>query len=154
MLTKSFRRAARAALLAPIFFLAACSDDPVRVDDHDHAEEVEQVRVYVTPPGQTEYSRVLGLSVTAHELEVASGANAIRVEWLDHDGDVVTGLDGEFRLEFANLPAGVTFMRSSAFSGTLQVEGPIGAGAARLELFHVEENHGDFTVTVSFQSLP
>lgn len=144
------RRTARAALLVSVFALAACSDDPVRITDDAHGDEVERLRLYVTPPGIAEYSYLMSQSATAHEVEITAGVNAIRVEWLDEHGDMVTGLEEDFRLNFGNLPTGIVFTPTGPFAGTLTVEETIGISAATLELFHIEEGHPDFSVAVEF----
>jgi hypothetical protein len=149
-MTSSLTRLLRAAILAPAFVLAACSDDPVRVDDHDHGEEVEAVRLFVTRPGDTEYSVELEPAATPHDISIDYGDNAIRVQWLDHDGNVVGGLDQEFRLELTNLPAGYTFARTGKFTGTLNVSPSPASGTTLIDLFHEEEGHGDFSVAIRF----
>lgn len=146
----TFSRFIRAAVLAPAFILAACSDDPVRIDDHDHGGEVEAVRIHLFHAGVPEVPQDLEPSVTPHDLILHVGDNTIHVEWLDHDGDVISGLDHDFRLELENLPGGITFTPTSAFTGTLTVTEPMGTGVSLIELFHIEEGHGDFSVSVSF----
>lgn len=145
-------RAVRAGLVFLAVAALACSKDPVRVDDHDHGEEVDAIRVTVTRAGGVqEVHDGLEPSAVPHEIELDIGANQIVVQWLDHDGHVISDLGSEFALEIDGLPAEMTFTSTGQFAGTITVTGvPTGPSTSVVELYHIDEGHGDFTVAVSF----
>lgn len=147
MITRAFGSRLRFLALAPSLVLA-CSDDPVRVE-HDHGTEAEAMRLHVTPTGGAEVSYDLAPRLMPHRVPVAVGDNTLRVEWLDHDGEVVTDLD-HFELVVEGLPDGMTFTPTSEWSGTLSVEPTAGSASTRFELYHHDHGHGELTVTVSF----
>lgn len=149
-------RIVRTGLVLLAVTALACSKDPVRVDDHDHGEEVEAVRVTITRPGGgMDVHDGLEPSTVPHEIEVDLGVNQVAVQWLDHDGHVVTDLGSDFALEIDGLPAEMTFASTGQFSGTLTVTGnPASPSTSMIELFHIPEGHGDFSVSVSFIIIP
>lgn len=131
-----------AAVIAALA-LAACSDS---TDPGDPEPEVAEMVVTIDGTAYTAGASGFGAQIAS----VGGDAVAVSAAFLNDEGDpdpAVTGAD--FQLSVAGnadggpLPAGVTFTRTGAFTGTLTV--PEGETATIfLGLFHVEEEHDDF----------
>lgn len=128
------------ALATLMLGLGACKDS-TGPDDHGHAEEVHAMRITLAN----------GTSVTVGEtgtvtgtLTIPSGvATAFTVTFLDDDGVVVDDLKATEYQASVSPNAGITFVRTGAFTGTLQ-GATAGTVTVRFGLFHIEESHDDF----------
>ena len=130
-----------ASALAMPLAAAACGDDPAEPHD-DPAENVTAVRL--TIGAQTVTVRTSG--VTGGPVVLSVGSNLVSAVFLDRDGDVVGGLQDEFELHIESPVSSITFTRSSAFAGSLNATQAGAATTLTVELFHIEEGHGDFEV--------
>lgn len=147
--------AVRAGLMLLAVAALACSSDPTRVEDHDHGDEVDAVRVSITRPSGASDVYELERATIPHEIALEVGENPITVQWLDHDGDVITDLGSDFALEIEDLPAEMTYTSVEQFSGIIAVtEAPAVPVTSMIELFHISGGHGDFSVAVSFTVAP
>ncbi|MBM3899712.1 MAG: hypothetical protein FJ362_06105 [Gemmatimonadetes bacterium] len=120
--------------------LGACKDS-TGPDDHGHAEEVHAMRITLAN----------GTSVTVGETGTVTGtltiprgvATAFTVTFLDDDGVVVDDLKATEFQASVSPNAGITFVRTGAFTGTLQ-GATAGTVIVRFGLFHVPHSHHDF----------
>jgi hypothetical protein len=137
----SFRRNSIIALtLVALSAFSACSnDDPA---EPDNEPEIASLRLTVG-------SNSVTISTTqSPTLDVAAGSNSVTAEWLKADGTVESRVtDAEFELRIAQVTGtDLVWTATSARAGTLVVTG-LAAGAstaARVSLFHKEEQHDDF----------
>jgi hypothetical protein len=128
----------RFALVA-LVAAAACDDDPV--EEGDPAEAVVAMRLTVG-------SQIITVdefgAVTGGPIVIAVGNTTITAVFLDDAGQVVPGLNAEFRLDvISNNSTVATFTSTGAFTGNLV---GVAAGQTVMEfaLFHIEEDHEDF----------
>lgn len=116
--------------------------------DDDHAEEVAEIRLTVTPAAGTATTytiRTTGMTPTPMQLRV--GTVAVTAQVFDEDGENVTaelGNEYEVRLTPAT-GSSIGYSFTNAFSGTLTTTAQaVGNRTVQVELFHTGENHADF----------
>ena len=124
----------------------ACNDSTG--PEEDHAEEVAEIRLTVTPAAgaATTYAiRTTGTTPTPIQLRV--GTATVTAQVFDEDGENITSeLGSEFivRVQPAT-GSNITFAGTNAFSGTLTVAaGAVGNRTMQVDLYHTEEQHADF----------
>jgi hypothetical protein len=114
----------------------ACDDDPVEVEEE---EEIVEVTLTIGGVSRTSVNEQNPSSPTT----IPAGTHTVTVS---ARGEVTQNFDlGEFELRITPSGAGVTFTRTGALTGTLAVPNA-GSFTFRLELFHLEEQHVDYTV--------
>jgi hypothetical protein len=137
------RRTRLAALLLTgvvAIVTAACGDDPV--EPPDPAEEVAAVRLTI---GTQTVTVNEGGTVTGGPINLtAGGSSAVTATWIRSDETTVTGLEADFELRIIPTNTGiVTFTSTATFAGTLNGVAA-GTTTVQVQLFHLEEQHGDF----------
>ena len=117
----------------------SCDDDPA--DEGDPAEAVVAMRLTVG----TQTITVDGFgNVSGGPITIPVGTTPITGAFLDAAGQVVTGLDAEFRLDVITNDANVaTFAATGTFAGNL-LGVAAGQTTLRFALYHIEEDHEDF----------
>jgi hypothetical protein len=138
MLSSLRRRSLRAAFLFAIVpAIAACDDDPIEPEEDLPAEmrlTVGSQTVTVTDAG----------TVTGGPIALGVGAATLTAVFLDADGQVMNIPSDELELRVVPANSGiVTFIRSSAFAGTLTGI-TVGSTSISVSLYHFEEEHNDF----------
>lgn len=126
------------ALATVTLALGACKDS-TGLDDH--GEDVHALRITLAN----------GTAVTVGETGTVTGTLTIprgvttpfTVTFLDDAGAVVTDLPANEFQASVSPGAGITFVRTGAFTGTLQ-GAAAGTVSVRFGLFHIEESHDDF----------
>jgi hypothetical protein len=139
------RRFAALAVAALALSASACKDST------SPEAEPEVVTMRITPAGGAAVT-VSSTGVVTGTLTVpAAGSRAVTVEFLNAAGEPDPVVDGStFQVSVAPA-AGITFVRTGPFAGTL-TGGAAGTVAVQFGLLHIEENHNDFgpfTVNVS-----
>ena len=149
MMTTSFltRRAARMLVgLATLSVAVACNDSTG--PDDDHAEEVAEIRLVVTPPAgtATTYAIAANGAMTPTPIALRVGTSTVTAQVFDEDGvNITSELGDDFQVRLYNLTGNLTFARTNAFSGTITAPaGSVGAQEMDVDLFHLEEEHADF----------
>lgn len=150
------RLAARVALAVAALGAAGCGDGDDLVGPD---VEIESVRLTVTPAGgaATIYT-VTANSQNATPIALRVGANTIVAEPIGDDDQVSDEAD-EFELQFTGpgnsaLPAGVTATRAgltNTVTATAAVTTPADVAAT---MFHVAEDHGDYTANFRITVAP
>ena len=142
-----FRRVPRALLAALAAAALGACNDPVGAgldEEHGHVEEVESLRLTVTPAGGAAvvYALTTNGVLTPSPLRLPVGAATVTVDFLDGAGAVVTSEvhDDEYEIQFLAPPSGVTFARSGAYAGTFSASGAA-SGTMRVQLWHLDEDH-------------
>jgi hypothetical protein len=135
---KQVSRIVAFALMVPVFALAACDEDPE--DEGDPADEIEFVRLTVSTQSVTINSAG---TATGGPITIARNASGtVTATFLRANNTTVT-LPGQFEIRLTP-QAGLTFARTSAFSGTLTAGATAGTVPVSVELFHTGENHVDW----------
>lgn len=127
------------ALFSAAAFAACDDDDPTEPEEEP---EVSSVRLTVGANSVT-------VTTTSNPtLNLAAGANTVTAQWLRADGSVETLVtDAEFELRISGVSgSNLAWTPTGAGGGTLTVSGLSGGqtAAARVVLFHLEEQHEDF----------
>ena len=125
-------RAAALALMIPAF--AACDDS----EGPDDEPEIAMVRLTVGT--QTATMNPSG-AVTGTVTLTRNTATPVTAVALDANGGVIS-LGNDFRLDLITT-GGITFARTSNFSGTL-TGATAGTGTVQVCVLHIEEGHCDF----------
>jgi hypothetical protein len=137
-----------ALLLATGIPLAACDDDPVEAEP-----EPEVATLRLTVGTQVVTVNVESGTVTGGPITLPVGARTVQAEFLRADGTpdpIVTAT--AFRLDVTpTSTAVVTFARTSAFSGTLTGLQSGQSTPVAFALFHLEEQHNEFSRPVTVQ---
>jgi hypothetical protein len=149
------RRAARAALVLAALGAAACGDDDDPASPDEHADVVS-IRLTITPPagGAAATYVVTPNGATPSPVQLRVGTSIVTAVPLADGGAAVDADDtADLTLGMSVLPAGVTFVRTGQFAGTLTAAT---AGAtqaqARAELVH--DDHADFTAVFPVSVAP
>lgn len=143
-----FRPRGLALVLIGALATGACSDDPVGLDDHDHA--VEGIQLLVNGAVVAELDADADAWTGELEVDVGGETGTIEVRLLDHDGDEIAP-DDDLYLEATVGDGGVAvFVQggAGAFSGVLQGVAP-GTTVLELTVHHgvIGSGHPVFVAT-------
>lgn len=144
MMFQKHRRAFTfAPLVAAVAFITACDDDPVAPEDP--ADAVVTMRLTIA-----DRTVDIGSGDSENVTIPLDEPTSVAAEFLDADGNEVSGLDEEFELNIvpdADEDEIATFERDAAnpFAGTLTGDAA-GNAVYVAQLFHVAGGHGDFDV--------
>ena len=115
----------------------ACSDD-----DDDDEPEIGQIRLTI---GTVNITSIATQPPTGTVI-IPRGNHTVSVVTMTNTGATLTlGAEFELRIQSTN-PAAFTYTRSTAFTGSA-VAGTAGTSTLTVQLFHLGENHADYTVT-------